>query len=541
MSTLRNLFWGTLLGAGLALGGYAVYYQTRSAVEAREEEHIPEVNVSQYSLPELMNIIREPQHGDHLMSTGKEAIARMEEKKLAALFFSAQGELYTLPSDLEEEDFNDLSSGSIIAHRDSGLVKLFKKYLGKTTTPLVENNVDWVVFSPNVKIGTANMGGFSTGEKVVYLDTLNVTEKLSLCRLSLPLTHEAQHEATPEGTLRLLNELNAYRKETELTAWLLKRTTSKDKKYKLTFNEEDKLYFEYSLRQNQQQVERGEYLTQFGNDFVWVYPPRILLAGDFLRAGVPISKETLEKYEHFENNNPLDAEFSLAVQTALIAHRFTLHDAKLRYEKMLQGNELEQKNAQSALAYLFPKENASENREEVREYPHLPEQKIKNYIPIQRREAQQRKELQLLEAKILPNNSERMEREINEKFSKLRGDPDKEKGEWMYKGWQTDERGRTTIIYQSEKPFFLQNGEPQHLTKQEIYDPDISGQGKFREAFWNFLPAYEDKSGIPQVWNGTAWVEMENFVIYPFQPEEESQWVGTEPVELEIILKDTNK
>ena len=81
MSTLRNLFWGTLLGAGLALGGYAVYYQTRSAVEAREEEHIPEVNVSQYSLPELMNIIREPQHGDHLMSTGKEAIARMEEKK----------------------------------------------------------------------------------------------------------------------------------------------------------------------------------------------------------------------------------------------------------------------------------------------------------------------------------------------------------------------------------------------------------------------------------------------------------------------------
>ena len=134
-----------------------------------------------------------------------------------------------------------------------------------------------------------------------------------------------------------------------------------------------------------------------------------------------------------------------------------------------------------------------------------------------------------------------MEREINEKFSKLRGDPDKEKGEWMYKGWQTDERGRTTIIYQSEKPFFLQNGEPQHLTKQEIYDPDISGQGKFREAFWNFLPAYEDKSGIPQVWNGTAWVEMENFVIYPFQPEEESQWVVTEPVELEIILKDTNK
>ncbi|MBI2667077.1 hypothetical protein HYX13_05690, partial [Candidatus Woesearchaeota archaeon] len=439
----KKLSLAALAAVGLTFGGYAIHYQTRSAVDAREEEKVPVVDFSKYSLAGLMNIIKEPQHGDHMIGAGKEVIARMEKQKLSlsGLAFSKEGKLYALPNDLEEEDFSQLASGSVIAHRDSGLMKLFKKYLGTTTTPLVESNVDWTIFSPNVKIRKTDVGGSSYGEKIVFLDTLEWGAKVPFFDLAVRLTHEAQE--TPP----LLDELNAYEKEVELLSWLLKRTTSKDKKYKLSLSEEEKSYLEERLLpQRERQVARGKYLASFGNNFAGAYPHNTLLADNFLQLRAP--QEFLGKYEHIATGNPLDTELTLAVQTALIAYRFNVAHAAEIYEKMLQeGTALKKENARSALNYLFPKgmnqkgsakgfdgkgilkiprgdfwdyfisdiKSLFVNEKVPETYADLPEQKVQKYIPQKKREEKQRKDFETHEVRMALTPSELIESELNEK------------------------------------------------------------------------------------------------------------------------------
>ena len=563
MAKLRNFLLGTLAAAGLVLGGYGTYYHLRSAVEAREEEKVPQVDISKYSLAGLMNIIKEAQHSEHMILASKEALKIMQEHKYTALAFSSQGKLYTLPDSLEQEDFDEVTSGSVIAHKDSGLVRFLRGYLGKNTGPLVENNVEWVVFSPHVIRGTVEMGGLSIGEKIVYLDTeekqekQEKQEKTSLIYLLTTLVHEAQHEATPQETPTLLNEQDAFKKGKELAEWFLKRTVSKNKKYKLPLSEEEKQFLQYNVTSWSERITRAEYLAQFDDDFLEVYPPKTILAGDLLEAR--ISKRVLEKYERFTLRNNLDDELVLAVKTALLAYRLNVNKAALQYQQMLQGDEPEQKNARSAIDYLFPKEKKTfwkdleKDIKDIKDffvedgpqqlYADLPEQKVQGYVPQKKREAQQREELKIIEARILPDNYEHTERKLNERFSKLEGDPDKEKGEWTYKGWQYDENGTTMVLYQSHTHGFSlqgknQQSENQYLTKQDSYE-----QGKFVGTFWNFLPAYQDKTTLPEVWNGSVWVQMEEFKIYPSAPAEEKGWTVTEPMDVKewIIVQPLEK
>lgn len=557
---LKSLALGTLLGIGLAAGGYGVYWQTRSAVETRKEEPIPAINVSKYSLAGLMNIVQDPLHGQHMVDATKEAVARAEKRGFTTLTFSPQGELYTLPDDVEEEDVEQLFSGPIIAKRDSGVMGLFKKYLGTKTTPLVEEKVEWLVLNPNVLDKTDEIEGRATGEGVVYVDTKTDKED-TFPTLSPVLAHEAQHEATPKVTARLHNELEAFKTGKDLASWLFGRTESKQKKYKLHLSEEEKESLRLDIDDGNRRIVRGEYLAQasFGADFQNVYPPATITAGNLLSARIP--EKVLAKYETVITGNSLDEELSVAVQTALIAHRFNLNDAVVVYERMLKENELQQKNARSALDYLLPRRREPQEGgwsfdgtlhvpdrnpfkdlleaiqmffadEEKDPYANLPEQTVQRYVPQKKREAKQREELQSLEARILPNNYERMERELNDKFPKLRGDPDRERGEWTYKGWQADARGKTIIMYQSFQPSFSLQGEDMYLTKQDRYE-----NGRFVEAFWNFLPKYEDRTSVPKIWDGSVWVEIPNFVIYPPRQEErvEDRWVITEPFEGEVV------
>ncbi len=535
-----------LIGVAAGIYGIDRYLEnnapTSAFAETREERTTPTIEFSGFSLGGLLRIIKDTKYHDHMTEATKLATKRMKEMGYKEAILGFNNQVYILgDEEMSGEQLQAHLAAPIICHKDSPIFRQFQHRFGERRE-LVNDNVEWAVFSPNVI--SQNNGrsqeeaGLSIGQGIVYVDTQAENGQIRDTReYSAIIAHEAMHEflraKRPEPS----------RLENERLAHSAQRSVAKAELVK-----EESETLEGMVNTCDHRIKTAEYLQQekFGSDFDDMYPASMILAEGLLEAGIP--QKVLGRYlEVVTGDNELDKELATAAKVALTLHTHNIKRAtEILYRWIRTGNDLEKENAASALRYLHPEQLAPDTSGAgwhggkkrssgisfggdgvgTDKTPHLPsldallsdaritgkslfgrlfgskeETQPQRYEDIQEGDkvsklSEERKHQGVHIRKELesagPTNYQRVVDELTKKLPNVQGDPDGRDSDWTYKGYSADRFGTTIVMWQSNSlkipsPHPRGISEEVFLTKQDRFE-----NGRFMRTLWSFIDQYKD-------------------------------------------------
>ncbi len=308
-----------------------------SAVSASKCEHDHNEN-----LDESLSKLATTKNQDCMMNTSINAINKTAKAGHSAIMLNELGNLQTVDNIGKET-----ARFPALVHKSSPAWKKLSAQLGEDAQ-FAEQNIDWLVFTPNIPNRKGGEeGGLSAGKKVIYIDTMaqdgTIRDPIEYAPI---IAHEAQHEADKGLSGILKKEKNAHERQLKTAQNLLKA------------NKKETL--QGMINECAKRIQTASYLEKLG-DFDNTYPMSTILAEALLNAG--INSRTLKKYHNVNTGNAeLDAELSAASKCASIVHDYNLYNAtKKLHEIASTGAPMEKVSAASALSWLYPALNKSKN------------------------------------------------------------------------------------------------------------------------------------------------------------------------------------